>query len=379
MSFNVTPKGGAAAEGQQANAPSPAQDARARAISKFMGSSVEPKSHQSSPVLNPNSISPEELGALKTSSDSEKDKKDEELAKKLSGDSESSDRQKDTLESDSDTTSGTQPETPEEPKKAAEEPLSSQYAVLARKEKALRAKAHQQEQAISQRESTLKAREDALKAKESEYQSGYISKDALTNDPWSVLADLGITYDQVTQAALNQQQENPYAKAQLSKLQEEIKSLKDAQERAAKSQQDQQSQAYQQALEQIRSEAKYLVNQDPAFETIAATNSVNDVVDLIERTFKEEKVLMTVEEACKAVEDYLVDEALKIAKLKKIQSRLSPSVAPSAAPAKQSQEPVPPSKQSQQPMKTLTNAVGTSRQLNARDRAILAFRGELKK
>ncbi len=99
-----------------------------------------------------------------------------------------------------------------------------------------------------------------------------------------------------------------------------------------------------------------------------------DVVDLIEKTFKEDGILLTEDEAAQQVEDYLTEEAYKLANLKKIQKRLqtsSASTSTSATPAKSAETP----KQSQ-PMKTLTNAVGTSRQLTSKERAILAFKGE---
>lgn len=111
---------------------------------------------------------------------------------------------------------------------------------------------------------------------------------------------------------------------------------------------------------------------DPYFETIKQTNSVSDVVDLITATYEKDGILLSVEEAAKEVEDYLVDEAMKLTRIGKIKQRLAASTT-----AKVSQEQTPaPKKQTQ--MKTLTNAASTTRQLSAKERAILAFRGELK-
>lgn len=252
--------------------------------------------------------------------------------------------------------------------KEAETPLSTQYAVLARKEKALRSKV----QELRAKEDALKAREEAAKtaSQPSIDESKYIPKERLTQDTLAVLEEMGISYDQLTNLILNQPKLDPASQAALSQMKAEIKALRDAQDDARKGVQTQQEEAYKQAVNQIRLEAKQLVSSDPvAYEAIHLTNSVNDVVELIEETFKQDGVLLSVEDAAKEVEDYLAEEAFKLAKLKKIQQKLQP-VAP--APKKQDVE-------KQQPqMKTLTNAVGTQRKLSARERALLAFKGELK-
>lgn len=252
-----------------------------------------------------------------------------------------------------------------------EEPLSTQYAVLARKEKALRAKA----QELKAKEESFRVAEAANKAKES-VQSELSLKDQLAKDPWKVLNELGLTYDKLTELSINQPRPEEMARdSEMSALRNELKALKDAQEKTEKSFQDQQTNSYKQAVNQIRTEVKQLVLSDPTFETIKETNSVEDVVELIEKTYSTEGVLLTVEEASQAIEDYLVEEAIKIAKLRKIQERLKPqaAVAPTAKAETKSQKPL----EQPQTMKTLTNGTASSRQLTTRERAILAFKGQL--
>lgn len=257
--------------------------------------------------------------------------------------------------------------------KASEEPLSAQFAILARKEKALRAKALAQEQALKAKEDAIRAQEEAMKAKEAEYSSKYISKDRLTQDTLNALAEAGLTYEQITNMMLNPPQPQDMAyKGELEALKAEIKALRGETESTKKTFQEQQTQSYQQAVNQIRSEATKLVSSDPMFETIKETGSVGEVVKLIEQTFKEDGILMTVEEAAQQVEDYLIEEALKLSRIKKIQQRLNPvqsSVPPASVPAAAPKQPQ---------LKTLTNAVSASRPLNARERAILAFKGQNK-
>lgn len=328
-----------------AGATSSKRDAAIASLSKAMAANasapqapVNPLSAHA-PQLNQNSISPEDSLALK------------------SGRSDLS------VETESEVP-------PTEVTKAAtpEDPISTQYANLARKEKAIRAKALQQEQAYKAKEAAMLAREEAFKAKEAEYQSKYISKDKLSQDTLNALADAGLTYDQITELMLNsnspeRKQQSDYEKRLDAKLAE----LERKQADGVKAQQEQQTQAYQQAIKQIKSDTTSLVTSDPNFETIKETNSIDDVVELIERTFKQDGILLSVEDAAKQVEDYLVEEAFKLTKLKKIQQRLTP-----AKPAEVQQEPP----KQPQTLKTLTNAVASSGKLSVRDRAIAAFKGQ---
>jgi len=121
-----------------------------------------------------------------------------------------------------------------------------------------------------------------------------------------------------------------------------------------------------------------LVQSGDEYEAIRSTKSEKEVVKLIERTFAEEGTMLNYDEACKAVEDHLIEESFRLSQLKKVQQRLqankkpeepSPVPKPSTEPSVTKQT---------QPMKTLTNSVGVSRQLSARERAILAMKGELK-
>lgn len=76
---------------------------------------------------------------------------------------------------------------------------------------------------------------------------------------------------------------------------------------------------------------------------------------------------MTVEEAAQAVEEHLAEEALRLAKLKKITAKLQ-----APAPKSPEQKPAAPT---QQPPKTLSNQMDSPKPMSARERAILAFKG----
>ena len=345
-------------------APTPAaQDARSRAIAKLTPA-APPTQGQSAPIpVNANAVTAEDLSAVQAPKNGqdintvEETTSTEETVLEASTEAESTEAVEQT------------------PAKPVETPASSQMAILARKERALRAKAQQQDQAYKQREEALRAREAAVNAKDQEYQSGYISKQRIKQDLLGVMAEEGLSYDELTQQLINQQPENPRVKAELNRLHEQNKRLEDKLSKWEASAQENQTNAYKSAINQIRSDVAALVKQDPeTYEAIHKTGSHSDVVELIEQTFKEEGRVMSVEDAAKEVEDYLSDEAYKLSELKKVQKRRQ--AVSTTKPPTQTQTPVQPKQP--QPMKTLTNATASSRQLSSKERAILAFKGELK-
>jgi hypothetical protein len=252
---------------------------------------------------------------------------------------------------------------------AKEKALSPQYAALARKEKAIRS----QVQELRAREAKFQAREQAIAAKEAENAKTLELVARMEKDPLGVLAERGIGYDKLTQLALNPPSEQDHT---ISALKAEIEALRSEFGNSKTAYEEQQTSQYKQAVNQIRMDTKQLVATNPDFETIQGTNSVDDVVELIESTFKKDGILLSVEEAAREVEDYLVEEAMKLTKIKKLQKRFNPAP---PAPAK-TLDAAKAQQDSKQPqMKTLTNSVGTQRPLTAKERAILAFKGELRK
>lgn len=292
---------------------------------------------QQHPVQNPTKVAPEEMSAITPTSQ---------------------------------TDSNATPQTSATEVTPVNDPLSSQYAILAKKERAHR----QRVQELQAQQNALKAEKDALAAKEVEYQSKYLPKDRITSDPLGVLQEMGVTYEQLTQLILNSPNtpQGNQESFELRQLRDEIKLLKSSQDQVKKSIEDQQTQNYQQALNQIRSEAEQLVSSDPTYEVARHEQAVPAIVKLIEKTFQQDGILMTVEEAAIEVENYLTEKAIKNANLGKIRAKLQASQATSQKPVEQQ------SSNQQQSMKTLTNAVNASRPLSRRDRAIAAMEGRLK-
>jgi len=321
-------------------------DARDRAIAKLT-------TQQPIPLENPQNISVEELGAIRAPSQY---------------------RQSDTNEGQEETESEVAEEIKSPP--VSEDPqLSSKFAQLAKREKAIRIRHQQADHALKQREQALAAREAELSSKAQFDPTKYIDKQRLREQTLDVLAEEGLSYDELTQQLINQQPKNPRYDALVSKLEAKIEALEEANKTSQTNQQEQQTQAYDAAIKQLKTEATTLVSQDAAFELIRATGEVDQVVELIKSTFNEEGWVMSTEEAAAEVEQELERRMNHVInKTEKFKKRFATPVAPAKAAQTQS----PNDTKQSQPMKTLTNATGSTRQLSARERALLAFRGELK-
>jgi hypothetical protein len=253
-------------------------------------------------------------------------------------------------------------------------PLSQQYAILARKDKALR----QREQQLKAREAALQqaapAKQEAPAPSNQFDPSKFVSKDMLQKNPFGVLNELGLSYDKLVDIVTNgPSHEQISSQMELQMLKEELRAIKAETENTKKSFETSQQEQNQQALNMMKKEAAKLVASDESFEMLKLRpDAIEDVVKLIERTYEEDGEFLSVAEAASQIEELLAEEAMKYARAKKIQSRLVP--AKPGVPAKSNGQPQKPGE-----LKTLTNALGTTRPLSSRERAILAMQGKLNK
>lgn len=227
--------------------------------------------------------------------------------------------------------------------------------LLARKERQLR-----------KMQQDLHAQRQSLEAQRKQYETDYVPKSRLKEDPWSVLEDTGLDYDTLTQQML-QRPNDPMTKA----LQARIKALEEQHSKALEAQQQQATAQYEQAKKQIANEVSMLVDSDANFETIKTAGMQEAVVELIEQTFNSTGVLMDVTEAAAKVEDHLINEGLKLARLAKVQAKLKPPEPETPPPVKAT---------AKSPTMTITNRMQptTPSKSSEKDRiarAIAAFNG----
>jgi hypothetical protein len=184
--------------------------------------------------------------------------------------------------------------------------LSPQLTALARKEQKFR-----------QEQQAFKSREKEFEAKQAEYAAFASLKDKLTSKDFSVLDELGVSYEEWTNYLLNKgETSNPETQA-LKKLEDEVKSIKSQQV-------DNVNKQYEATVNQYRKDIKVLVEKDPAYESIKELKAEEHVLQHILDTFNEDGEALSIEDASKEIEDFLVEEALQMAKLKKVQEKLIP-------------------------------------------------------
>lgn len=243
----------------------------------------------------------------------------------------------------------------EETKQGSEaaEPISPQLALLAKQRRKLQLE--------------IKAFEEK-KAKEAPgTQPDMVSKAQLKSDWLRMVLDAGLTWDDLTKSVVDYQS-GP--NAELQTLRNELKEIREGQDKRWT---DYETQQETQARTEMRREAQNLVNSGDEFEAIKfyGKKGLDHVDDLIYRVWKKDNVLIPVHEACQRVEEHLVNLALKQAQLKKVQSQLAPPPQEQAPPAQ-----VPPM---QRQTRTLTNRLTASTPTSARQRALAAFNGTLKR
>ena len=233
------------------------------------------------------------------------------------------------------------------------EAMSPKLVELARRQKAQRAAQIR----LQQEQQALVAARAEIERKQREYETNYIPKDRLQNDFLGVLADAGITTEHLQN--FFQQQPTATVALKLQQAMKRIEELENGTKTFAKNQEEQAQQNYETAINQIRNDAKVLVNTDPNFELVKEMRAEEEVVNLIKRVFDEgidgvytPGTVLSVDEAAQQVEEYLFEEATRVANLSKVRQKLVAS-APAEAATKQTQPP----QNKQQSIKTITNSM----------------------
>ena len=241
-------------------------------------------------------------------------------------------------------------ESPKEPVASDDtKPLSPQIAALARAKRALQLR----EQAIAAKEKQVSTQQDTARGTDELIQS-------LKTNPLRVLQEHGVTYDQLTEAVLNQNAGN----AGIEELRAELKSMKEGIEKA---QVERDTAQEQQVMRQIKSEVNSLVANGEEYASIRFNNAQQTVVDVMARHFRETGELLDMETAARAVESYfeptVAQRLQEFSKLNKFQAKTQEAQSTQAR---------------QAPVTTLTNRDGVQPAMSPRERAMAAFWNKLK-
>lgn len=328
------------------------QQAKERAVAKLMGGQ-QPQQQQV--VQNQSQVAPEEMGAIMPKVPQMTNQNPTSVAPDAA-----------------------QPEVPAKPQTPPATPDAATQALI-RREKNLRMQAQKQQDAFKAKEAELAKRQAELDAKAKELEQGYIPKSRIKQDALTVLAENDVSYDDISKQAMEAQNVNPQVKAYLTKLEGIVTKQQEQLEQLSQQQENSQTESTQAALRQIAKDASTLVSKDTAgtFEFIKANGKagIQEVVKLIEVEFNETGEQLDIEEAMRLVEaEYESQFDKRFKGLNKVQKRFQAGNTQQAPEAEKTLAP----NQQPQTMKTLTNTVGSTRQLSAKERAILAFEGKLK-
>lgn len=222
------------------------------------------------------------------------------------------------------------------------QPISPQLAAIARQKRALQVK----ERELLEKEKSLGGSTRA------ELEARIKSK------PLSVLQELGVTYDQLTNDILTAQgQISP----EVESLKAEIEALKKGvDERFSATEVAQESHA----INYVADKLDAIIDTED-FELLKEAEGGEEVIRRVYTHWKKTGKELDVAKVAKEYQDELLEEAERYAKLKQVQSRLTP------------QEPPPLEQKSG--IRTLTNKDSARTQMDRRQRAILAMQGQLKR
>ncbi len=229
------------------------------------------------------------------------------------------------------------------------QPLSPQFAALAKQRREL--------QVMKQ---ALAKEREAIEQAKSAASDDSVSKADLLANPLKIF-DLGLTYDQLTEAILaNQSGVSPEIKA----LKEELKALKEGVDNKFITQEQMQEES---ALAQIADDMEAIAKQGDDFELFRERKGLERALNKVYSHFKKTGQVLDTREVMLQIENQILDEAIQFASFKKVKSKIAP-------------EPVqtPPQSQGKQ-MRTLTNRDSAGTPMSAKARAIAAFQGNLRK
>ncbi len=207
------------------------------------------------------------------------------------------------------------PVTPEVPSQKAPDEMSAKFAALARKERMLRDSAGRfksQESALAERERKIAEREAAWERE-------------LRDTPLEALKKRGLTYEDLTKAALNDGKFQPETevksvKSEVERLRQEM-AVKDKQ--AAEDAEKARAAAEQEVVDAFKGRiGDHLGANKEKFELVNLYEASELVYQTVEEHYTRTKEagspkLLSIEEACQLVEDYLEGELDKTAKASK--------------------------------------------------------------
>ena len=205
-----------------------------------------------------------------------------------------------------------------EPEKSDD--FSRKFAALSRREKEIRAKEAEYDKRIAELEERLSSF-DKKPEPEPELPIEY----RLKKDPLRALEDMGLSYDKLTELALNDGKLTP--EMQMRLMREELegdykKKFEELENRLLEKEKSDEQRRYDDIQRGFQNEIEDFVESNSDKYELIQANEANDIIyDVIEEHYNDTGRILDIEEAAEAVENYLEEEAEKIFRLGKFRSK----------------------------------------------------------
>tara|TARA_Y100000033_G_scaffold49789_1_gene58795 strand:- start:281 stop:1153 length:873 start_codon:yes stop_codon:yes gene_type:complete len=205
-----------------------------------------------------------------------------------------------------------------EPEKSDD--FSRKFAALSRREKEIRAKEAEYDKRIAELEERL-----GSFGKKPEPEPELPIEYRLKKDPLRALEDMGLSYDKLTELALNDGKLTP--EMQMRLMREELegdykKKFEELENRLLEKEKSDEQRRYDDIQRGFQNEIEDFVESNADRYELIKANEANDIIyDVIEEHYNDTGRILEIEEAAEAVENYLEEEAEKIFRLGKFRSK----------------------------------------------------------
>ena len=205
-----------------------------------------------------------------------------------------------------------------EPEKSDD--FSRKFAALSRREKEIRAKEAEYDKRIAELEERL-----GSFGKKPEPEPELPIEYRLKKDPLRALEDMGLSYDKLTELALNDGKLTP--EMQMRLMREELegdykKKFEELENRLIEKEKNDEQRRYDDIQRGFQNEIEDFVESNADKYELIQANEANDIIyDVIEEHYNDTGRILDIEEAAEAVENYLEEEAEKIFRLGKFRSK----------------------------------------------------------
>ena len=202
--------------------------------------------------------------------------------------------------------------------------FSRKFAALSRREKEIRAKEAEYENRIAELEEKFNF---FNKKPEPEKEPDIPLEYRLKQNPLKALEDMGLSYDKLTELALNDGKLTP--DMQMKLMREELENgykskYEELEKRILDKEKSDEQRRYDDIQRGFMNEIDSFVSSNKNEYEYVAHNQANEVIyEVIEEHYNETGRILDIKDAAQAVESYLEEEAEKLLNLSKVKNRLS--------------------------------------------------------